>query len=229
MTLYETIFVRRSVRQYNDMPVDAAELAEIEHYLNQAKPLPGGIARFEIVDKDKLKGELAPYAILAHSDDSIKARINLGYTLQGMDLYLQSAGYGSIWCGMAAPIEPAADYRVLLGFGKTDIPLRKDESDFKRKKIIDISNADNAISRAARLAPSAVNFQPWLLTFTDNKIVIRANARGLGKILPGKFYLYDIGIITKHVEVALEHEGKTVTAIEAVCSKKDIAMEVRYK
>jgi nitroreductase len=228
MTLYETIFVRRSVRKFDEKTLDAATLDEIKQYADSAAQLSGQSARFEIVVGDKLKGGFSPYALLAFSDGSDAALINIGYTLQGVDLWLQSRGYGSIWCGMATPKDPPADYRILLGFGNTSVALRCNESEFKRKKLSDVSNADNAIARAARIAPSAVNFQPWKLDFADGKVTIHANVRGVGKILPGKLYLFDLGIVTKHVEVALEHEGKTVAAIEIRDNGKNSAVQVLY-
>jgi hypothetical protein len=59
--------------------------------------------------------------------------------------------------------------------------------------------------------------------------MLSANIRGIGKILPGKLYLYDIGIALKHVELALEHEGKTVTAFSFNGSGKDFSVKVQYK
>ena len=229
MTLYEAIFARRSVRQYEKTPLDAAALGEIKKHVDDAKQIAGQSARFEIADGGKLKGGFAPHAVLAFADDNDAAFVNIGYTLQGVDLWLQSAGYGSVWCGMASPKESEKDYRILLGFGKTDAPLRSGESDFKRKKLSDISNEDNSIARAARIAPSAVNFQPWKLTFTDGKVTVNTNVRGVGRILPGRLYLFDLGIVTKHAEIALEHEGKTVTAIEVTGKGKDSMVEIKHK
>jgi hypothetical protein len=216
------------VRQYDKTPLGAEALAEVQNYAAAAKQLPGQSARFETVSGDKLKGGIAPYAILAHSDGSDASLVNIGYTLQCVDLYLQSAGYGSVWCGMASPREPAADYRILLGFGKTGIPLRNGEGDFKRKKLTDLSDTDNAAARAARLAPSAVNLQPWKLSFEDGKAILRVNVRGVGRVLPGKLYLYDLGIALKHIELAMEHEGKTVTDFAFSGSGKSLAVEVRH-
>jgi hypothetical protein len=228
MTLYETIFRRRSVRQYDQTPLDAAALAEIKNYADNVAQLAGQTAKLVFADNGQLKGGYAPHAILAFADDSDPAFINVGYTLQGVDLWLQSKGCGSIWCGMAAPKEAKNDYRILLGFGKTEVPLRKSENEFKRKKLPEIANEDNAVARAARLAPSAVNFQPWKLTFTEGKVRIAANVRGIGGVLPGRLYLFDLGIVTRHAAVALEHEGKTITAIEVTGKGKNSWTEIRY-
>ena len=228
MTLYEAIFARRSVRQYDKSALDAAALSEIEDYVGAVKQLPGQTATFEIVDGTKLKGGIAPYAILAQADDSSAAFVNIGYTLQSVDLWLQSKAYGSVWCGMAKPQEPKQDYRILLGFGQTSLPLRRGEEDFKRKKLSEISDTDNAIARAVRVAPSAVNFQPWRLSFADGKVIVTANVRGVGKLLPGRLFLFDIGIALRHVEVALGQEGHAVTAFEFKGDDRDLTVELTY-
>jgi hypothetical protein len=73
-----------------------------------------------------------------------------------------------------------------------------------------------------------VNFQPWKLIFTDGGAEVRSNVRGIGKILPGKLYLIDLGIVTRHVAVALEHEGKTIETIAVEGRGKDSAVRVQY-
>jgi hypothetical protein len=229
MALYETIFTRRSVRQYDEAPLDGAVLSRVEEYLNGVQQMPGQSARLKIVGKDQLKGGTAPYAILAYSEASEAAQVNIGYTLQGIDLWLQSQGIGSVWCGMATPLEKNPEYHILLGFGQTSVPPRNVESDFERKEIADISNEDNPIARAARLAPSAVNFQPWFLTFSDKQIVIKAKVRGFGRVLPGKLWLFDIGIALKHIELALAHEGKVVSGFTIKGRGKGMSVTVDYK
>lgn len=228
MNLYETIFTRRSVRQYENMPLTEAELAEINAVLDSAKQLPGQSARFETVNADKLKKVDAPHAVLAYSDETDAALCNIGYTLATLDLYLQKEGYGSLWMGMGSPIEKTQDYRILLAFGKTRIPARSSEADFKRKPLTDISNEDNSIARVARLAPSAANFQPWKLDFAPGKVVVRHAGKGLGKVFAAKWQKIDIGIVLKFVELALEHEGKTLTSITPSSNEKDFAVTVNY-
>jgi nitroreductase len=228
MTLYETIFVRRSVRQYEVTPMDDATLLEVQTHLDEMAQLPGQSARFKIVGKEKLKGGFAPYAILAFAEHSEIASVNIGYSLQGVDLWLQSKGIGSVWCGMATPLEKDPDYHILLGFGHTSVPMRSGEQDFKRKALHEISDTDTAVVRAVRLAPSAVNFQPWFLTVSDGQVEAKVNVRGVGRVLPGKLWLIDIGIALKHIEVALEHEGKVIRELTTNGSGKRLSVVARY-
>ncbi|MDR2202018.1 MAG: hypothetical protein LBP26_04560 [Clostridiales bacterium] len=229
MTLYETIFKRRSARRYSAEPLSEAVRADIEARANSEKRLFDREATFELVGGGDLKGGMAPYALTAYSDGDDASKVNIGYVLQDLDLYIQSIGLGSVWCGMARPRERKSDYRILLGFGNTDVPFRAGEDAFKRKNLSDISQEDNAVARAVRVAPSAVNLQPWKLKFYDGKVVIESAARGVGKLLPGKIYLYDLGIAVKHAELALRHEGRAVTGIKIIDGTKPLAVEIDYE
>jgi len=230
MTLYETIFTRRAVRSYDMTVLDSKALAEIRAFIDATNQLGGQSARLEIVTADKVKNDIAPYYILAHCEANDHAYMNVGYVLQNVDLYLQSNGYGSLWLGMAKPSESDNDFCIMLAFGKTNVSPRKDISEFKRLPISDVSNEDNSISQAARLAPSAVNSQPWKLDFSDGKATVRYFGRGIMKlILKNKLSKIDLGIVTRHIEVALQNEGKTIKAITPITDKKGFAIEVTYQ
>lgn len=230
MTLYETIFTRRSVRSYDKTPLDDAALNDLRAFLDASKPINGQTARFEIVSANKVKNPAAQNYILAYCAESDGAYANVGYTLQNADLYLQSKGYGSLWLGMAKPNDKDGDFCIMLAFGKTDVPTRKSAEDFKRLLIGEVSDADNAIAQAARLAPSAMNSQPWKLGFADGKITVRYHGRGVSQLmLRKKLSKIDLGIVTRHIEVALTDEGKTVTTVKPVTDGKNFKIEIAYQ
>lgn len=230
MTLYETIFTRRSVRKYDKEPVDSSLIEDIKKFIADTKQFEHQNARFEIVSNDQIKGSSAPHHILAFCDDNDSAYANVGYVLEKTDLYLQSIGLGSVWLGMAKPNEKPTDYCILLAFGKTDVPCRTSVQDFNRLPLKEISNADNSIANAARLAPSAVNSQPWKLHFEDNKILVQYFGRGLMKlILRKKLSKIDLGIITRHLETALLNEQKEILSIEPKSSGKEFMIEISYR
>jgi len=230
MTLYETIFTRRAVRSYDMTVLDSAALADIQAFIDTANRLDGQSARLEIVTADKVKNDIAPYYILAHCEANDCAYMNVGYVLQNVDLHLQSNGYGSLWLGMAKPSESDSNFCIMLAFGKTSVPPRGNISEFKRLPISEISNEDNAIAQAARLSPSAVNSQPWKLDFAEGKVTIRYFGRGIMKlILKNKLSKIDLGIVTRHVDVALQSKGKAIQAITPITDKKGFAIEIEYK
>jgi hypothetical protein len=153
----------------------------------------------------------------------------VGYVLQNVDLYLQSIGIGSVWLGMAKPNEPEQGYCILLAFGRTGIPLRSGADEFKRLPMSYISDSNNAVAEAARLAPSAMNSQPWKLRFEEGRVVIQYFGRGPMKLmLRKKLNKIDLGIVIRHVEVALLHEGKTIHAITPKSTGKFFGIEVEY-
>ena len=230
MTLYETIFKRRSVRSYSMQSLNESTLTGLREFLDGAKSMDGQNARFEIVSGDKVKNDTAPHYILAYCDKSDSTYANVGFLLENADLYLQSKGLGSLWLGMAKPSEQDGDFCIMMAFGKTDVPMRKDAGDFKRLPLGDISDTDNAVAQAARLAPSAMNSQPWKLCFSEGKVTVRYHGRGVSQfMLKPRLSKIDLGIITRHVETALQSEDKTVLSVKPITAEKDFAVELCYQ
>jgi nitroreductase len=231
MTLYETIFVRRSVRKYDKAPLDDETLRGIQKFLDEAERIEGQSGRFEIVESDRVKNASAPHYIFAYSEANDGAYANVGYVLQKADLYLQSIGLGSVWLGAGKPVESKPDYVIMLAFGKTEVPLRAGAQDFKRLALDEVSNENNAVAQAARLAPSAANSQPWKLRFEDGKVTVRYFGRGLLKATLKKMNKVDIGIVLRHIEVTLLREGKAVRSVTATTTAGggDLTAEITYE
>jgi nitroreductase len=164
MNLYEAIFKRRSVRQFDMNPLSAELLTEITNYLLSIKQIDGtDHASFVLAEEKMTTGGIrAPHYFLAGGQNNQGACINAGYVLAELDLYLQNKGLGSIFLGFTKPIRKTdkAGFIISFGFGNSTEPLRKSADDFKRLGIDTISNTDNLITQTARLAPSAVNSQP---------------------------------------------------------------------
>jgi hypothetical protein len=229
MSLYKTIFTRRSVRAYDPSPLLEQQLEDIKQFLAATDRLPGQTGRFEVVTAEAFSGTTAPYAILAYCEEGDAPYANVGYVLQNLDLYLQSIGLGSVWLGMGKETQKSADFCILLAFGKTDVPQRNSDTDFKRLPLEQISNADNPVARAARLAPSAANTQPWKLELSPGKVTVHYVGRGIMKLMLKKMNKVDVGIVTRHVVLALENEGTPVQSISTQADgKKDLAIELFY-
>jgi nitroreductase len=229
VTLYETIFTRRSVRKFDMSPLDGALLGEIGDFVAGAGQFEGQNARFEIAAAEAVKGAAAPHYILAHAGESAAAFANIGYVMQKADLYLQSIGLGSLWLGMTKPKHVKEGFCILLAFGKTTVPPRNGAGDFDRLPPREISDTDNAVAGAARLAPSAMNSQPWKLRFTDGRVIVDYVGRGLMKVVLGKkLSKIDLGIVTRHVELALLHEGKKILSCTPVASGGAFRIEIAY-
>jgi hypothetical protein len=228
VTLYDTIFKRRSVRRYNkDLPGDDV-IGKITEHISGMEQLNGQRARFEMITGSEAN-KPAPYYIVAYCEDSTEAYINVGYCMQSFDLYIQSLGLGSLWLGTGRPKNVKADdYCIMMAFGNSDVPFRKGEGDFKRLDVKEISNEDNAAARAARVAPSARNTQPWQLMFGDG-LLIRYKGRGLLKgILKKKLSKIDIGIVLRCAELALIQNGEKIKDITISDDRNDLSVKISY-
>jgi nitroreductase len=236
MTLYETIFVRRSVRKYIPQPLAPEELKKIETYFNGIKQLKNCRVSIkfatagEVTDKH---AKDAQHYILCYCQHTTEEFINVGYVMQQMDLYLQSKGLGSVWLGIPNPKDVALkqdDYCIMMAFGSTEVPKRGSESEFNRLPIAEVGNCDNAVVNAGRLAPSATNSQPWKFLFDDGKVTADYFGRGVLKAwLRKKFSKIDLGIASKHIELALQNEGKEVSEVMPKSDKNDFRVEIFYK
>ncbi|MDR1641146.1 MAG: hypothetical protein LBT59_15750 [Clostridiales bacterium] len=233
MILRDAIFIRRAVRKYStDLPSEEMQNDALT-IARDADSLVGQKARFELAGKDRVSGSSAPCHILAYSESTDASVANVGYQLQKADLYLQSRGLGSIWLGSGKPkaAKDKADFTFLLAFGKTAEPTRTGEADFNRLPVSEISNEDNPVANAIRLAPSAVNFQPWQLVFSPGKLVIKYKGRGPMKIVPmvKKMNKMDVGIAARHAVVELANEGKKVQSVKPVGEGNNFTIEITYE
>jgi hypothetical protein len=210
-------------------PLDGETLDDITRFVANIKQFDGQKARFEVAAADAVHNHAAPHYLLGYSEENDSAFANVGYVMQKADLYMQSLALGSVWLGMAAP-KNKKGFCILIAFGKTNVPQRKSPREFDRLPINEISDKDNAVAKAARLAPSAMNSQPWKLHFEDGKITAAYFGRGLMKpVLKKKLSKIDLGIVTRHIEIALLNEGKEIVSINPKTNNDDFRIEIMYK
>jgi hypothetical protein len=229
-TLYQTIFHRRSVRKFKANSIEQGLMYLIVAKLNSVAQIGDGGAVFEIVTKEFVSCKKAPHYIIGYCASTTKQYINMGYCLQEMDLYIQSLGLGTLWLGAPGykPNNGAEDYCIMLAFGEADgVPERGAYEDFSRIKIAKIGE-DNVVSRAMRLAPSAMNSQPWKIDFTSNDSVkISYKARGFfWRMLYKKLSKIDIGIATKHATLGLIASGKIIESIVPYENGKNFGVDI---
>ena len=202
MTLYEMICHRKSCRQFTGKPVDGETIEKILSF--ELKPLyPEIKVRMDIVSRDKVRcicPWTTPQLIAVYSEETEGYLENIGFLFQQMDLYLQTLGLGVCWLGMgrmnprtATEVE-GMKFVIMLAFGypKGD-QLRHDGKGFKRKAMEQISDKPDERLEPARLAPSAVNSQPWYFVHEDDTIHIYCSKKGSR---------LDAGIALAHLYVA---------------------------
>ena len=204
MTLHEMIYRRKSCRSFTGKPVGPEMIEQILSF--EPKPLyPEIKVRMDIVSRDKVKcicPWTTPQVITIYSEEVEGYLENIGFLFQQMDLYLQTLGLGVCWLGLGKMNHKTSDnvegmkFVIMLAFGypKGD-QLRHDLKGFKRKPMEKISDKPDPRLEAARLAPSAVNSQPWYFTHEDDIIYVYCNKKG-SKL--------DAGIALAHLYVANE-------------------------
>jgi len=187
MTLKEMIFKRKSCRSFTNVPVDAATIEAIRTF--PMKPLyPEIKVHWDIVPRNQVRcicPWTTPQLITIYSEEAEGYLENIGFLFQQMDLYLQALGLGVCWLGMgrmnlrtATAVEDMK-FVIMLAFGhpKGD-QLRHDLKSFKRKPMEQITDKPDPRLEPARLAPSAVNSQPWYFTHEGDTIHVYCAKKG---------------------------------------------------
>ena len=207
------------MRKYSGDKMSLEELATVEEYLRHAKPLcPEISVEFEIVPCSDTNCKFnAEYCIVVYSEEKNLWLANVGYLLEQWDLYLSTLNIGVCWYGMGKVEETERNglkYAVMLAFGKCDeADFRNKIDEFSRKKVSAFwkgSLQDWKIGEIARLAPSAVNSQPWKVEQNGNTINVyreKGKTPVLSNILFKHWNKVDIGIFLAFLEIALESQG----------------------
>ncbi|BDZ70550.1 nitroreductase family protein [Methanobacterium petrolearium] len=230
---YPIIFRRKSIRTYDPTPLDEDILGNIKDQITSLKPLYNDIeVDFKIISQSDVNSRMmkkAPHYIAAFSEAKEKHteegyKTNIGFILQQMDLFFSANGLGSCWQGIPKPRKKVLEssdleFIILMAFGNPKETLHRNNIlEFKRKplqKICKISDSGvDEILEAARLAPSAINSQPWF--FTRNNHVINVHSfkpNIIRAIIMKKYIPIDMGIALYHLKVGAEHFGKTVEIV----------------
>ena len=226
--LLNSVYRRKSARQYSGA-LSEQELIQVKDYLQRLKPLcPEIKVQYEIVPcKDtncKFNGD---YCLIVYSEEANLWLANIGYMLEQWDLYLATLNVGVCWYGMGKVAETEKNglkYGIMLCFGKCEEEdFRKNIGEFKRKdaddfwSISDGSSDDllfGKVGEIVRLAPSAVNSQPWEVEQDGNTLKVyrvKGNTPVLSGVLFKHWNKVDIGIFLAFLDVALESEGYSFT------------------
>ena len=202
MTLHEMIFRRKSCRSFTGVPVDAATVEAVKAF--PMRPLyPDIRVHWDIVPRNQVKcicPWTTPQLITVCSEETDGYLENIGFLFQQMDLYLQTLGLGVCWLGMGrmnpktATVVEDMKFVIMLAFGHPrGDQLRHDLKGFKRKSMEQITDKPDPRLEPARLAPSAVNSQPWYFTHEGDTIHVWCSKKGSP---------LDAGIALAHLYVA---------------------------
>jgi nitroreductase len=237
MELYEAIFKRKSTRQYSMELLPEDVFARIEAIVKQADRLYDTGLQIHVVRDGKIihetfKGILgsyvkvtAPHYLVVSSEEKTGWRESSGYTLEQAVLEMTRMGLATCWMGGPADreglkgtlgIDRSRVVGVFIAFGKPAVEgdqYRNDPREAKRNELSQIVIGEpgekwTKLLEAARMAPSAVNSQPWRF-FVDSSrtdlYIARPNL--IAQRMYGALNPVDAGIALRHVAVAAGHFG----------------------
>ncbi|MDO4490170.1 MAG: nitroreductase family protein [Lachnospiraceae bacterium] len=192
MNLYEAIHVRKTVRKFAMTELPEKELDRIRRHFSQVTNLFGNIdVDIRILDNRKgnnhvsgLMGVKAPYYLVFYSEEKPRYKMNLGYLMQQMALYLCTRGLGACFVRRLHlkrehMMQDGKMAVAALAFGKSrEGVVRKpmQASRIPMEKVCTFREEPRQWVRqmveAARMAPSRHNSQPWRFVVFDNCIHI---------------------------------------------------------
>ena len=221
MTLYEAIFQRKSVRKYRNEEIDEKILQQIEQFGADAIGIRSDIRIkwkiFRSTDK-KMRGLFqvkAPYYVALYSEICEDYRKNAGCLMEQLSLYMHTKGIGSCYQGGAVLLdddECELELVMIMAFGRPAETLERELEDFRRLELCKLVRVHGSIGKvqrklleAARLAPSAMNLQPWHFAVTDNRIHMFVKKPGrIGYQKQLDMNLFDAGIMLAHILITVE-------------------------
>lgn len=219
MNTYEAIYKRKSVRKYKQELIPEELLEDIQNYFDEIPRLVPGI-RTELVIERCMNGREGavlgkskpPYQMKIYSEDKERYRMNAGYLMEMMSLYLTTRGLGS--CYRSTSLLPKKDmdgkkYLMTMSFGYAAGSHLRTAVQFRR---LDIKNLCvlretmrpwvRELIEAARLAPSSMNSQPWRFLISNGRIHIFSRKDDAG--FRGKYTEFNLGIMLAHILTAAE-------------------------
>lgn len=222
MNLYEAIFSRKSVRSYTNEAVSDDILDKVRNQFNQISA-PFGNVKADYAVLDNRKGQMhmlsmfsvkAPYYLAFYSDQSQNSMLNMGFIMEEMVLFLTTLGLGTCFIGskrVRHEYQTKGELEMvgLIAFGHAKGEATRKSADANRLPMDEICVFKEIprqwmrqLLEAARLAPSALNSQPWRFVVYDNRIHIFCKKHRAADMTPREEL--EFGIMLANVQVASE-------------------------
>lgn len=234
MNLYEAIFARKSVRNYQIEPLREEFMKQFRFFLDHLQPLyPEIKVDFFLVDntekKAGIKGKFriaAPYYFLLSSELKKGYLENAGYLMQQVALYLTAKGIGSCYQGSLKPdimlrSKMKFDFCLGLALGKSPDSITRESTKAKRlqeQQVAvykeDVPESLHKIVKAARWSPSAFNQQPWRLVIYQNRIHVFCKKGFFKEQVLSDMKRIDIGCMLANISQAAEELWLNTTIVK---------------
>ncbi|MBD3406089.1 MAG: nitroreductase [Candidatus Lokiarchaeota archaeon] len=231
---FNAIPLRHSQRKYNGERVEDQKLDKLQKICTDFRPFPGArIELVREPEIDPFKGIIGPIFKVKNAPHYMKFIVDqkeqehqvvMGYIGEAAILEATALGLNTCWITGFFHSDKTNEVTALgsdervIGISPVGIADKKNDTighyvDHKRKSVDDlildskgvISEWQKVAIHAARLAPSAINRQPWRFSFSNSAITISFD---------GKFDLklskrLDCGIAMLHTELGARKVGKT--------------------
>lgn len=222
MKLYEMIGIRQSIRDFQMKELAEPEMNAIYKYMKEILPLypdiPYQIVIHNAMEEAFQKGTAlfsvkAPYYISFMSKRAPGYLENAGYILEELSLFLNTKGIGSCYQGALKVEKDTREMTevLVMAAGYPKPYIYREEGSAKRlplnKLCVFKEEPDKevvTILKAAALAPSSLNGQPWRFVVYKNRIHVFVQKNTLKTALFSKMRMIDIGIALNHMMVAAE-------------------------
>jgi nitroreductase len=212
---------RKSVRSYLETPLPEETLSEVRAFATGATHLfPGNKTAFRVLGRDEIRSMTplkAPHYLVFYSERDPDSDMNCGFIMEQVDLFFFAKGLGSCWLGMAGPVEKTWQGLpdvIMLAFGTPEEDVhRMNPTVYKRKPLVDIASEGTLpdIMESVRLAPSAMNKQPWYFC-GDAQSCKAFSVPGTGFVnLADRWRFIDLGIALSFLFISARAEGKQVS------------------
>lgn len=242
MNMYDTIFSRKSIRNYLEERIEWEVLDDILKFADNLPMLVKDIGvEYKLVsnieENQGFNGPFtvkAPYYIVLSSEKKDDYLLNAGYLMQQLSLYIETKGLGTCYMGGASPGMGLKntiryDYIITLAFGKPKEDPYRDSILANRQpedKLVvykeEVSSDIHKLLEAARLAPSSINNQPWRFVVYKNRIhVFTKKNPWLFKPMD-KLKMVDMGIMMANLLIAAEElwVDVKITKLDSIKSKQ---------
>lgn len=213
MDLYHSIGRRKSCRNYKQEPLAPSQLAEMKQALDSFEPLyPDAPIEYRLTSETKGMFQVkAPHYLVFSGRGEEGEQENAGFIGQQLMLWLDAHDLGGVWLGASkdATAQRTREDIIILAFGEPEGSPHRAVSEFRRKPISDITNAEeDECIKAVHLAPSGMNIQPWYLKKREDTVGLYRQILKPPMSLAYKLTRIDMGIALCHYAVACDHFGK---------------------
>lgn len=241
MNWYEAIYIRKSVRRYSKKAIPSVLLEHIENCAGKINCLKEdeccSVRIYNAKEAQrKIKGAFrvhAPYYLAVFTKKTQAALLDAGYLAERLVLYMTTKGLGTCYQGgsrlQVSEIPKGMQLAVIIAFGYAEGDLVRDAKKAKRYPLNKIcrfrENAGEEIRtmlKAARLAPSAVNRQPWRFSVWSDRIEVYMRKDGFVQKISSSSQMVDMGIVLCHLLEAADEQWFSVEMVREESKAEEI-------